>query len=346
MGQKEFIFFEQNETPPSLYIIKNYLNPNNFNSPYHGFIGNSAAINKLIRLNTIALQRFNHRSNDLNLAFIGKSGVGKTELVRRYTKANGLPLIEIYPKAIKFIHDIFLSIEKICDKEEISLYSEDDNYVLPPINIFIDEVHALSSNLIPSLLKATESKDAILVTEKGIVLDCSFVHWIIATTDRGLLFDAFDTRFSKISLNMYSKTEIASIINQNFPSWPQEACNLVAFYSSRIPREALAFAKEMDIEKKLSNKSWIDIAQQVAFDNDIDEFGMSKKRLNILRVLEEGALSAKKLAIRINVKVEELENYIIPWLLEGVDGEEPLVSVSTKGYILTEAGTKELEKRI
>ena len=81
----------------------------------------------------------------------------------------------------------------------IALQPRDDgSFVAPPCIVFIDEVHQLPRKVEQGLLTATEKGTHRLETETGTVLDTYHVCWMIATTDRGLLFDAFDTRFSKV----------------------------------------------------------------------------------------------------------------------------------------------------
>ena len=74
---------------------------------------------------------------------------------------------------------------------------------VPPCVIFIDEVHALARNLVPELLKAVAPNDGMLPIEGGWLADCRRVCWIIATTERELLFPPFDNRFRKVHLEMY-----------------------------------------------------------------------------------------------------------------------------------------------
>lgn len=345
-GQLEYIFFN-NSPPPPRETINAFLNPENKNSPYHGFIGNKNAINKLIRIDFDALRNYNHVCNKVSVAFIGQSGSGKTELARRHAGANGCPLVELSPKSIKSLQDIFAEMSRVCELSNIPLIQVErkNNYYLPPINVFIDEVHALSNYIIQGLLKATEPKDAFIVTEKNLRIDCENVHWVIATTDRGKLFDAFDTRFSKIQLNLYNKDEIAQIVKVNYQQWSMETCNLVAHYCSKIPREALVFAREMLMEWEMYPTLWETIAATVARDNEIDEFGMTYKRLNILKALGQGPIAEKRLPNIAGVKKEELEKFIMPWLLESTNDQLPYITVGNKGYEITETGIGELNKR-
>ena len=50
----------------------------------------------------------------------------------------------------------------------------------------------------------------MMTIENGWFADCRRVCWIIATTERGLLFPPLDNRFRKIHLEMYGAEEIAA----------------------------------------------------------------------------------------------------------------------------------------
>lgn len=347
-GQLFLEFFNpKTQDPPSEYTRKAYLDPTNPTSPYFGFIGNRCAVDRLIRIDFEALGNYNHACNNLNIAFIGQPGCGKTDLAHRHAKANRLPLVEISPKSVKKIQDIFYHIARVCDEHEMPLVElgRENRYVPPPINVFIDEVHALNHSVVDGLLKATEYNDGILVTEKGVTIVCKNIHWMIATTERGKLFDAFDTRFTKCILNLYTKEEVAKIVQVNNPEWEMSVCRLVAHFCSRVPREALAFAREMKLEHNMNSQTWVQTANIVARDNEIDEFGMTYKRLKILKNLGQGPVGAKRLPTIAGVKVEELEKFIMPWLLESTDDQEAMVGVSPKGFIITQAGLNALNLR-
>jgi Holliday junction resolvasome RuvABC ATP-dependent DNA helicase subunit len=346
-GQTQLEFFDMGSEPPSVEARRDFLDPSNPISPYFGFIGNRRAVDKLIRIDFQRLGNYNHFCN-LPVAFIGQAGCGKNELQRRHCKANKLPTVEISPKSIKSVQDIFNKIAQTCDEADIPLVQmvRENNYVFPPINVFIDEVHALANPIVQGILKATEADDAMLVTERGLTAKCKYVHWMIATTDRGKLFDAFDTRFSKVVLNLYTKNEMAQVVQTHNPDWPLDVCRLVAHYCSRVPREALTFAKEMRLEYNMNPQlSWEKISERIANDNEIDAFGMTYKRLAILKALGQGPVGEKRMPVIAGVKIEELNKFIMPWLMEATDDQAALVTVSSKGFTITEAGLQELDLR-
>lgn len=346
-GQKQLVFFDPDAPPPNTQAILDALNPDNPLSPYFGMVGNRKGIGRLVRIDFNSLTKYNHDASELNVAVLGGSGSGKTEVVRRHLKANRLPTIEIHPKAARRLHDIFLAIKEKCQECGVPLVQmgKPNYYVSPPVNVFFDEVHALAPNIVQGLLKATEKKDRILVTEEGVTLDCRYVHWVIATTDRGRLFDAFDTRFTRIQLGFYKKEEIARIVHFNYPEIPMDACTLAAHYAGKVPREAIAFASEMKLEYAMYPGDWSAVAHKVAQENDIDEHGMTGQRVKVIAALGQGPVAANRLPFSVGVKVEELEKFILPWLMEPTEEAPPLVSVTSRGYTITEAGLEELDKR-
>lgn len=95
----------------------------------------------------------------------------------------------------------------------------------------------------------------------------------------------------------------------------------------------------------MNPQDWETIAHKVADDNDIDPHGMTYQRLNILKALGHGPVAEKRLPNVAGVKPEELDKYILPYLLEATDEQPPYVTVTTKGYTITDAGINELNKR-
>jgi Holliday junction resolvasome RuvABC ATP-dependent DNA helicase subunit len=319
------------------------------------FIGNEEAVKRLSRAVFVAFGNEHHNCSEYSFAIYGPPSTGKTYLAKLFAKTLCIPFVVIEPQTIKKTHDIFVEIDEICKEFSAGAVASGDielvdignnDYVLPSMIVFIDEVHNLKSNVVQGLLKATEPTDRIMMTEMGYKICTKNVCWIIATTDRGDLFDAFDTRFQKVSLRLYSKKEMAKIIKMSNPDWSDSVCELVAKYNSFVPREAIAFSKDMRVEHEINPDSWENIACTVAEDHGIDSSGMTYTRLSVLKALGQNPMSASQLPFVAHVKEDELKKYIMPPLLARTpDQKQPLVSVSSRGYTITPAGLEQLDKR-
>lgn len=329
---------------------RDIVSPDNPKFKLNKFIGNEEAVRRLSRAVFSALGRDDRCCSDYSFALCGPASTGKTYLAKLFAESLRIPFVQIEPQAIKKTHDIFLEIEKTLAEfdSRISLVEyEGGTYVLPPMIVFIDEVHNLKKNVVQGLLKATEPNDRMMVTEEGVEIATHKVCWMIATTDRGDLFDAFDTRFQKVNLRLYSMKEMAEIIKMNNPEWDDNICMLVAKYNSQVPREALAFARDMKVAHEMSSddETWEEIAEIVASDHGIDKWGMTNTRVDILRILGQSPASASSLPFMVHVKEDELRKFIMPPLMSRTPDREPLVTVSSRGYSITKAGLDELNKR-
>jgi hypothetical protein len=131
----------------------------------------------------------------------------------------------------------------------------------------------------------------------------------------------------------------------NNPDWDDEICLIVAKYNSQVPREALAFARDMRVEQEMSGDPWEKVAEVVAKDHGIDECGMTFARVEILKALGQNPVSAAQLPYVVHVKEDELRKFIMPPLMCRTPDREPLVTVSSRGYTITKAGLDELDNR-
>ena len=350
------------------------VDPWNYKCPFHEWVGNEAALRRLSRAAYVALGRETHESSDASFAVLGPASTGKTTLTRMYAKLLGLPFIEVQPKSVTTVLDIVTKIasavlpfgfELLDQKTEQGRISEftgnknlmilqgdrDCDILLPPVVVFIDEVHALRDNVMQGLLNAVESNDRMMQTEpvgkegQGWTVDCSKVCWMVATTERGQLFGPFDSRFAKIQLDYYTREEMATIVRYNNSEWDETVCKLVAKFAGYIPREALDFAKEMRAEQAMSGDDWNKVARRVADDRGVDATGMPRKNLRILTALGQGPVSKNRLATEARCGLEELENYILPMLMSDLTGDPAFVTVCSKGCCLTEAGLAYLNER-
>jgi len=356
MSQKQLIFFgpnHSNKTAPTHEEKLWAINRSNPKAPFSKFIGNDKAFSKIQTAAYTALGRHNHLMRELSFGLYGPASAGKTTLARLYADTVGLPFVELSPKAFKTIEGMFQIIKQtlesfVVKKENANLHLVEikpKHYKLPPCVLLIDEVHALSNTIVQGLLKATEYDDSTLATETGRVVNTECVTWMIATTDEGSLFDAFRTRFSPVVLKPLNKAEISKCVKIAHPDFEDAICDLVAHYNSRIPRKALEFARLMKMTHEMTRESWDVIAQNVAYNEGIDEFGMPELHLQILRHLKSGPIARNRISILVGRRDEEIQNYVMPLLLTETDDQPALVKVTQKGYALLEAGMRELLKR-
>jgi Holliday junction resolvasome RuvABC ATP-dependent DNA helicase subunit len=347
-NQLERIFFKRELNDQDLKRFADLVNPDNPISPFNKFVGNRKAIKKLCVVAYNALQKNNHLCNSIYFSLVGPPSAGKTTLVKLFAETLKLPLIEISPRSIRNIDDFFYKTYTSFKEQNLPLKPiENMFYKLPASIIFIDEVHALKNNIVQGLLKATEKSDAVLVTESGYKINCKKACWIIATTDIGKVFDAFKSRFSNIELSYLTKKEISKVVKINHPELPDDVCDLVAKYNPMIPRKALEFSRYMILYKNMyREKSWEQVAFEVAESEGIDEYGMTETSIKVLRFLfENGKVASKRLEYLLGKKMEEIEKYVLPALICGGENHPPLINVTRGGLKITDYGKEELMKR-
>ncbi len=268
-----------------------------------------------------------------NIALIGPASCGKTMFARIYAKSLGVDFIEIQPHALKTMSDIYdIIVEKVGRSS-----------LVRQCVVMIDEVHNLSKYIEQGLLQAVEKGDCRLETEQNLLLFTSNISWVIATTEWGQLFGPFKTRFNRVSLRLYSKTELAKIVQLVYPCFDADQCEMIAFYTS-LPRESLSFAEEIVTALSMSpDEPLRSIMERVADDSMIDKYGMTFKRVEALTELGTGPVAKSRLAGMIGVQTKELENDIMPPLLcKTSETPNPQVSVCSKGYYITYHGLLQL----
>jgi len=349
--QKYKVFFGENDplrlpapTPEARLKAVSRDNPN---CAFSKFVGNEKAVRKLQAAAFDALGKPDHLCRDLAFALYGPASSGKTTLAKLYARVVQLPFVEVSPKSVKSMDDLFVVIQRVLKENGVPLTEvvKDNYYVMPPAVLFFDEVHAVSQSVVDGLLKATEHSDATLVTENGDTVNCFNVCWMLATTDEGKLFDAFRTRFSPVNLKYLPRKDISKIVKLANPDFADDVCDLVAHYNSRVPRKALEFARYMKLVHQMEPRSWEVVAKEVALDEGIDEHGMHETHLLILKALGQGPIAKNRIVNVAGKKAEEVERFIMPWLLTETEDSAAFTVVTNKGYTITVAGLAELDKR-
>jgi Holliday junction resolvasome RuvABC ATP-dependent DNA helicase subunit len=367
LAQEEFLFHRDERLPhtsrlraaPTEAELEQRTSLSNRAYPLAKVVGNPEARKRLSRSVRAALRRYNHVCNDLAFLFTGPKGVGKTNLARRLAESLGLPFVEISPACLKTAQDLFIEIKNGLEAAGlplVELVSKGKGiYIMPPCVIFIDECHDLKKKprVVTALLKAVAINDQTLRTEQGYTIKTNNVMWLMATTDRGDLFDALDDRFTEIPLNLYTKQEIQEIVWLNYgqdqakdgkPELPWEACGLVAYYRSRHPRKALEFAREVRLAKHSGN-TWQQAVEEVAKDCGIDKWGMDRRLVQILTTLGKKPVAKDRLPTLIGVKEAELQKFHLPFLICDTADQPAYITVTSAGYTITRAGLAELDKR-
>lgn len=330
---------------PSAEEIRRSVDRNNVNCPFYRYVGNNDAIEKLTTYAYSAMCNESH-FRQAHLSLFGPPSTGKTTLARIYADTLGLPYLEVGPDSVIKMENFFPIFESGLEKYNAPITQKGTNkFVMPPCIILLDEIHAFSKKIIQGLLKATEKNDSMLILESGVQIDTRYMTWFIATTDEGRLFDAFRTRFSPINLEYLRNFDIALIVGRAYPLLPPKICQLVAKYNSCIPRQALRFAQEVIDRKNRFNCSYEDAIDLCAKADGIDEHGMHKTHLKILFALDQKPIPANRIQTITGKKLEENENYIMPWLLTQTEDKPAYVCVTGRGYTITEAGKEQLRLR-
>lgn len=318
---------------------------------------NEPAMNQLRTFAFNALLRDDHSCRGMNFGFYCGPGQGKTHSIKAFAETIGIPLVFIQSDALESTWMLFELIAEAHKKAGWPMVPTKDDYhfEIPPCLVWFDEAQALSKDLrTGGLLNAMEYNDGWLRTQppgknpKQYTVDCYDVCWMASSTDPGDIYKESKAFYDRLSDHVIwhpaGPKEITQIVQNNFPELPYEACEMVAHYM-RVPRGAIAFANNMCLQRRSDNCSWRESAQRVAKIKGIDAFGMLEKEITLLAILGQSPVSKSNLPNIIGVRKAELEEMLIPPLLDDQEGRGQLVRPTHKGFAITNAGLLELDKR-
>jgi Holliday junction resolvasome RuvABC ATP-dependent DNA helicase subunit len=329
--------------------IRLLLDRDNPSCSFSNFIGNDNAIDALSDLAFAGLLKEDRAASGVNILLAGPRSVGKTTVAKLFADVLELPFLELQAGEVLTAEYLFDRIDKKLEEEYLGLtplskVNGKDYYEIPPMVIFMDEIHSLPAHAREVLLAALEQKTSRLVTARE-ELDCKNVYWVVATTERGQLPLPFESRFISVRLESYTLSEVAEIVAMN-TGWVAAACMKVA-QLTKIPRQAIAFSQQALFASKRMNVGILDAVEIVAKRKGIDEDGIDKKQIDVMIALamnKEHGKSLKSLCSAVGVSTEEMEVHIMPLLLLSSLDTKPLVQVSNR-YHITDSGLKVLSKK-
>lgn len=323
-------------------------------TPFRKCVGQDAAVEKLLDL---AYQGFSdpYHAVPENVMLAGPPSTGKTTLVKWLVKMLDTPAVftdstqlnsgvnfadKKIPggpdTAIHLILDAWARTQYPLQAKQAGSFAV---YQLPPMTVFIDEIHGIKRKTADSLLKATERADGMLFGSKA-VMNCKKVLFVGATTDWGKLPPAFRSRFNRVDLQPPTQDEVAQIVFNHNSDWDVNVCKKVVFFAGCVPREALAFARNVRRHRERTGENIETAVKTCAQREGIDQWGLHRQRLDLLKTLNKGDKILRDLGIALHCEGEEVVKHWLPPLLN-----QGWVYNDQGTYSLTETGKHELRKR-
>ena len=382
LEQTQTLFFNFDGSMPHLPptptddAIRTMLAHNNQSCPLNEIIvseANSGNLRNLRRFAFSAYRRANRSCRGCNFGIYSPPGQGKTFVVKKFAETIGIPFVFIQSPALENSHMLFQHISEALENFGTPLINlregneekdgKESDFYLPPCIIFFDEANELKKNLMKgSLLNAMEPDDAILTVKqpgmngKVIRVDCWEVCWIAATTERGDLFDAFDSRLSTSiewhsaninELTMIVKAGLQKKVDSNeLPFTPPDfICELISKYQ-KVPRLAIHGFGTKVVHQKLftPNYCWKDCFEIVASDIGMNDFGFTEKQTVILSALGQRPIAEPRLADIARCRIAQIKKHELPGMMQYTDDGPYIISVSGKGMCITKSGLRKLDE--
>lgn len=372
--QTQKAFFNNGNYPhlpkaPSDSEIRLMLAENNSSCPLNDIIvsaANEGNLRNLRRFAFTSYKRFNRSCRGCNFGIYCPPGQGKTFIVKKFAETIGIPFVFVQSPSLESTYMLFEQISDAFQKLGNPIVPMKDakrDFYIPPCIVFLDEAHELRDSMMKgSLLNAMEPDDGYMMIKQpgtrgsSLTVDCYEICWVAATTDRGDLFDAFESRLTTaIEWNSASGEELAKIVKNGLDkkvrtkelhfSPPMEICELISKYQ-KTPRLAIHGFGAKVVQQKdfMPSYTWEECCQVVADDIGLNGFGFTQKQVMILSALGQRPIAESRLSEIAKCRLAQVKRYELPGLMQ-YNGNGPyVVSMPGKGMCITESGLEKLEE--
>lgn len=291
---------------------------------FSSFIGNRAAIDTLKR-GILKAMLSDPPQLPASYLLTGNPSTGKTELSRRIARALALPFVSLDGRSLGSRERLFdLIDDRLQDSglqaEEIGVQYQRPELVYPPLVVFVDEVHLVPRSVQESLLTALEPTDRSVLLENRLVR-LPQITFLFATTRPSEIDAAFRTRCTEVYLEDYTEDEVATIVQLDYPHWPEALRRRISRYGRLVPRIALEFARELANEALVSAHQERDLnghLDEVRRTRLVDENGLTRVDIEYLELLEreDGPLGERNILTMLgNIDkdrfIEEVEPLVV-----------------------------------
>jgi Holliday junction resolvasome RuvABC ATP-dependent DNA helicase subunit len=276
------------------------------------------------------------------LLFTGPASTGKTLFSQTIADILRLPFVDANGTVIRRVDELLDRIETACldagtTKDQTGMRGGIPVYRYPPAVVFIDECHALPRVAQTELLTATEPNQREAKTNDEIA-DLSQVTFLLATTDPNRLLEPLRTRAREISLEPYTRSEVAEIVRRKHPRWPSTVHQQLAVAGRLVPRQALTRAEDFDRflrQEHPNERASEHLVLRLMHSLEMDELGLISRDYRYLGLLpmDRSPRGVQAIASQLHLEEAEVEESIEPFLIQ-----LQLVEREARGRKITDRG--------